>query len=704
MDPDRIAEIEAATKAKVAAKKSNGGLMGTIKALGAGALEGATLGAAGPIMDRTPKSLMVDMATYGPMGSVLSPVIRSMTQTTENGPAETALDEAQKDHPWASLLGNIVGGTAFGGLTSSVGRKLAKEAGEAAIPYITKSVQNLVGTGAGRVVSSTAVGGAEGAGYAANKDKDLLPSTLGGAIGGGAGQTILGETVPAIVNAIGKSGLPKKAADYVQGQANTAMGVGGASGRQFPYEDVAKRRQELGENATLMDASPAYRQVGATIANVEPKHALDILYRYGEGSPRAAQIAPEFEAEVGDAMMLAFKDAGGTGEAPRSLSAIKQNAIKQRELLQPEFKAALESSPHSYTVNEIKNLIDQEVDFRLTSTATNKVEKRIDRLLERLSTESVALMREAGDEHPPAGGLKPEALLAVRRDLDMIANKAYKAGDRELMSRALKARKAVSDHMVDTIPGFGSINARYSNEFSYERAVKTAYDAFKSNNIDSDALKIAMDAASPADLPGFMEGAASAIVDKFGTNTSTLTTAKDFLTNTRTQEKLVQMFGAPAAQVLTSAADRATTFAATTKQVSGHAVTRPEMATFLETAVRGGIIALGMSRMFGKLPISTSTAATAGAMGRQAKVSERASQSTMYPLADQWLSEAGPQADANMGTIKRLSENWYPSTSLAGLGFMEPAKGPVDMLMKLNFGNAPAQGAAIGGAAGAQQK
>ncbi len=721
MDNERIKQLIAEAKARDEGSRMNPEVgFRRLKSFGAGAVEGATLGSAGPTIDRMMKgydtgSFWKDLLANAALGTLpmSEPIIsRLMGVSDEQGPVEQWLNEAQEGSPGAAIAGNVAGGIGMGGPASGAGRTIMREAGEAAIPYVSKLAQSLVRSTGGRIAGSTAAGAGEGAVYALNKDQDVGTGAGLGALGGASGQTLLGELGPGLYSLFKNTQGPQKAATFAMEKAGQSIGHGPGSGRDFPIEETLARRAELGDEATLMDVNPGFRRLGEAMASsgdAQP-HAQDILYRYGEGSPRSAQIAPEFEEEVGDAMIKAFQAKGintAGARAPRTASVIRQDAIANRQKLQPEFEKALANGP-VYKADEMRSLIGQHVDFSNKKTNIRAIDNQIQDTIDELTKEDRRIISQGlpeGAPLPPEGELRPQSLLTLREELDDIANQAMKSGDRQTAAHVLKARRAISEHMVDTIPGFGSINARYSNEFSYERAYDTARKAFSSNNVDDDSLRIAMEAASPADLPGFMEGASQAIVNKLTSgDAASMKTARDFLRNSKTQAKLEQMFGTEAKDLFVGAADKAATFANTAAKVSGGSRTqlRSAMAEELERYVRQGILGLGATRLFTNKTagIAPSTAAGLGAASREAKDRARSAHNAVYPTIDSWLAAPGAQADENLMKMKQLADEWYPSTSLAGRGFMDPlTKHPyLNTLLQTNLGNVPAQGTAVGAA------
>lgn len=678
------------------------------EAFGVSLLEGLTWQGGDRFVDRimSKETGPIERATRMMMPG-MSPLIDVLTgRTQETGPVEQFVENQQAGHPVANVAGEMVGGAVTGGALAKLNKEALKRIGERGAPWLQRQIRKWVDKPTGRIAGSTAEGLVEGAASAANEGESIRTGALSGAGGGAGGQLALGELIPGGANWVDQSGAPQNAARYALKNARQAQGVAEGTGRDLDYGKIEQNLAELGPGASLMDANRGFTRVGEALVSTSPQDAQNILYRFDVEGERIGHLPDQFQGEAIAALPLVVntKTQSGNVVAPRTAGELGEQARLNRQMLQKDWDAVLDNSPVEWGFDDIMSDMNKIVRFEESTSGKRAALTDIQKTMEENSVGRV--IDKHGNVVNP-GRLSPRAVLTMRKELDKQANAALNSGDRELAASLLNARSELNDRLIDEVGGFATINAQYSNEFSYERLYEATRKAIFNNNMNDADITIAQQHASPADLPAALEGAMEGIVQKLETANNT-TVAKNFLTNPRTQSKLKAIFGDDAGQIVIDAAKRYMEFKKTSNKITGKSPTAPREALRkeLQQFVNRGILLAGLSRIAGGgrgTTLAPSSASTYSALGRDVSKTAATSQTPMYTLLDEWLSQPGAKAKENLDLMRRLDAEWYPSSSLLGRGTAPQHQSLFDTLTRSDVGNAPAQGAAVASAGAAER-
>lgn len=628
---------------------------------------------------RTLQSFLLNAANTATVGAVPQAVdaaTQMITGDPTRQPAQNAMDKYTAMHPAAGSLGKLAGYM----VPATVAERAVVSGGKAISPAIGNFLKNrtlgrLTTAGAGSALDSTA--------QTVMKEGELQsPEEIAkDALWGIGGQTLFGELGGRGAKMLSGSEEPKNAAMEVMDQLGVRTGTGGPTGRELPLDQIIANRQRLGDDATLMDASPELRSFGKDIITDSQKvvDAPNITSTYSAGGDkRLQQIRQTFEEEVYGSMPQSFKTNTQSGQVTgaRSLAGIKEAGKRNRQALQKEYDNLFANiSPEDNPLFS-QGMINRRLNSVYGGPARTQGAKADRQIIGELMEHATGASRSELPEGAAdmSDYISPRNLLEVKKGVDEMINDAM-LGQTPDLARARQLYQ-VKDTIDEALHGglgedFTKLNQSYSNEFSAERASELAYRVLTGGDtnqkLSADALDLAMQ-NSPGDNPAFVEGATRGIMELITKDQTGLSGAQKMIKSGQFQEKLTNVFGEEAATNIVQSAQKALDMTESAKQLKGKAVgpDRREMMDALTTAVRGAVVAGALPKLVGKSGAMSSTPAAAGA----ALAGIRSAHSRPAPLAtryiDELLTQQGGNADYSLRQAEQLANDPTWSSSLLG--------------------------------------
>lgn len=399
------------------------------------------------------------------------------------------LAEAEEAHPWSAGAGEFAGYLVPGLGLGKVGR---------------------LGLGVGgRIAAATGVGAGIGAtsgfGSGETMDERLQGAAMGGAFGGalgGGAHAVLGEALPAAVNAgrrwfSGASGLP--------------MSSGRSSRVQMARDDLMATARQNSELQVRSEADLAAR-MRAAAADDPTLTVAEVLGQSGQGRLAALARAPgQTGQRVEDFFTSRAQNqadeisAAVLGRAPMSGDALEQQLQQQWRTLGPElYRPVLNQELTPQAQAAAQRMIASDLfKHRAVQTAWERAGAMI--------ADDVALGRVA----PGAANSLAHRLHYTKVAMDdMIADPTkLEPGIRNMSNASIAAaREQLLGRVERIIPGYNAARSQMADIGQARRAVEQGRQAFTRQSFaTTDALARHVGALSQAERPFFVAGVEDAL-------------------------------------------------------------------------------------------------------------------------------------------------------------------------------------------------
>jgi hypothetical protein len=683
-----------------------------LQSAGAGIADAATLGNAGNVAAGAEAgsggnlSMALPGAVMGATNALSNLVMGDpMFNKQKAALYEENIDKAIEENRGASVLGQIVGSFAPGGLIAKGLNTSLK--GVASLKRGEKAADFIGNSWFGRIVTNAFLGGVEGGAYARSKDESVAEGAGLGAAGGAAlsgAQELLGPVTTHFFGGGEKSSARAKLGEILSQSEGPNY--------QTSILDEATR---LGDTSTLMDTSRGGLVTGMGITS-DPSSAFNAqeitkyleMRQYGstKGSPPQGNFAggtttEQFQKEIADLLPQQYARANGLfTTVPRTADAVERESAQFFQSLVPQYDEVFDANKNvMFQRPKIERMVD-----RIFDNANSGLSQADERALKReifgyfrKTDEKIAQARASKKKVPtdrsqstpkvltPTGKVRKPAVYQVTpRDLNEFKksvqqriNSAYKSSDpraRNEIRLLTQVRKEVDGILSRRLKGktakgqtYRSLNQAFSDEKSYTRSYEAGREIMKQDT-NEDTVDFFMMAANPADVQGFNEGVAREMVEWMKKNNGELRLARNIARDDNLKEKLAKVYGPAKAAQIQDSVSKLIDLTNTTYAVTGNSFTalrqaatgvlRPQRRDVDLGIMIGGIL----TNLTGTQYISN--AATIGAARRYVR-------SDANPIETQelvrMLTAQGPQGQQQaMDDIQKVVGEKILPVSLAG--------------------------------------
>ncbi|TDR95679.1 hypothetical protein, partial [Enterovirga rhinocerotis] len=456
-----------------------------------------------------------------------------------------------RENPWATTGGNIVGGIA-GTAPVAAAAPAAFGLSQAGLPA--------------RVIASTTSGTAIGGADAAVRSGGEWEKTRNGALWGGVfgfGAPLAGQVVGSGVRRAWNA-ITNRPANGMGGPAAGMLAddVRMAGGPQV----VRQRMSELGPDAMLMDAAPAFegRAQGAVVRPETRQTIIDALT--GRNAGKNARLATDLDAAIGPAPVPSQIEGGLA--ASRNLTAEAYGpvmrgarAVDTRPLANRLEEAAINlRGPAQRAVRDVRNMLD------IPGTPGHL------------------------DPHP-------QALLNTRQAIDGLLSSEQNP---QVVRQLTMARQAVDAELTRAVPGIKAVDARYAELARQSEGLQRGVQVLDSGRTAPRPAEMAQEIAQgalpqgemvgPSAVPFRMRQGARAEIDRqVGTKANDLVALRNVVKGEGdwNRAKLTQLFGRENAELVLSAVDREAAFERVYNQVVNNSMTSVRERAAAGMAPRG---------------------------------------------------------------------------------------------------------------------
>ena len=564
-------------------------------------------------------------------------------------------------NPIASFMGNVAGAASATVPLSKLVTSVAKGAG--ALSNIARAANKSTAT---RVVAAGITGGLEGGTHSWNKGNSVLEGVASGAIGGTAGQAVLGEMLPALFKSL--KGLKDGKAtpdnhDYVRARKmlKERIEYSNPNMEERAIDDLITKLESLGPDAMLADVDDALYAMG-----------IDLIA--GRPNPRAAtalasNIKKRYEAAP-EQMKLAITDAIGK-DTVYSPSMSKSHAKQAMKTYSPAYGKALAESDMAVPYQDVAETVFDSFGIktpegsRIITTSANAANNKMQSMMRRMASSGGkpipknAKMNDAGEFIIKGKNGKPDKVLNVDpisatgidgmiKELDKMYKNVLDPFSAESVDIGLAgdigALRASFKEALNEGSGLSAISKLYKDEHLYNTGYEMGQKAITAKKVDEDALNIWMENADALEISAMLNGAKYELAQVIAEDGMAGFT-KQLSKSSKLRAKLNSVFGKDVTDTLVNSADNIAKFGANDAKAMPHILRTTGGNAQASSLTRDATVAalgLGTDRV-------SNTAATSATMNLRSKIDPRVGP-TNEALSN-LLATQGPEA---IGLLKSL--------------------------------------------------
>lgn len=518
------------------------------RGVGRSILQGALLG----FGDEAAAGLATGMAKVA--GNI--PEGRTLADTYKDIKGAEAIDQAAfvDENPKTAFGAELVGGLVTAGLTGGQSMAGAKTLGQVAKVGATQGAKLGAVYGAGSADTGETLGES-----ATNMAKGAATGAAIGGITGGVVSPVLvgtGRAASAGVQNIAQRFFKndaQKAATYVQQLAEQSG---------FTPEQIAARYEQLGPQATLADVSENLL-AGA-------KTAVDQIGPTKEAA--RALVGNRQQGQFGETVGILSKQLGGVSPADAAL-ALEKQAVERTAQASPLYEQSLKSTvENSDALQKLKAL-------PVFQKAYNSAGKYAANDLSRVAKPSDANM--LGGKYAAGSLTEAEKLHYAKQALFDMESAQARSGNTNAAKQIADARRALTNDVLDTLPGYKEARNIWSGSMAQEEALGVGRKLFEMPKREFEA---AIKGMSEAEKQHARLGLMDAAEEKLSKVADNQNTAGRLVKDPAIRDKLSQLLDVDQMKALTENADKWGAFTRTKNKLAGGSPTAENLTVEQESA------------------------------------------------------------------------------------------------------------------------